>query len=409
MKGSRRKAKIVMNTISGETTRQTFGNLRRIIKPSERLSLSKVLVPLVSTDSDSEYSSYEITQANNPDDILWETVFTRAELESHILQYNRDSFRAAAESPCGHGILHDSLTFTSLSPQSEDLLSGIIPAEWFGTDNYLREFLASFTIPMHVKTQGDIPTSISADDVFRGFQGWQEQTSTSPSGRHLGHYRALIQHLVLLKCLVSFMNIAVSRGIAIPRWCNATNVMIEKDVGKPCIHCLRIVHLFEADYNFFLKLQWGHRLVRQAVDLDLLHPLQHGSIPGRSALDPIMLTQLTTDLCCILHHDVARFDNDASACYDRIIVALGMLAARRCGMPKNAIRLHADALQFMKYTVKTVYGVSDANYSGTPFAPLFGTGQGSGASPAVWLSLVVLLLHTFDRIVPHRFHFEPIA
>ena len=63
----------------------------------------------------------------------------------------------------------------------------------------------------------------------------------------------------------------------------------------------------------------------------------------------------------------------------------------------------------MKYTVKTTYEVSESNYSGTPFAPLFGTGHGSGASPAVWLSLVVLLLHVFDCIVPHRMHFEPIV
>ena len=113
-------------------------------------------------------------------------------------------------------------------------------------------------------------------------------------------------------------------------------------------------------------------------------------------MDPITLSQLTTDLCRILKHDLARFDNDASACYDRIIVALGMLAARRCGMPINAIRRHSEALQFMKYTIKTIYGISEENYAGTPFEPLFGTGQGSGASPAVWLTLVVLLLHTLD-------------
>ena len=122
-----------------------------------------------------------------------------------------------------------------------------------------------------------------------------------------------------------------------------------------------------------------------------------------------MLTQLTADLCRILKHDLARFDNDASACYDRIIVALGMLAARRCGMPRNAIRLHAYALRFMQYTVKTMYGISQENYQGTPFSPLFGTGQGSGASPAVWLSLIVLLLHTFDRLIPHRMNFVPIS
>jgi hypothetical protein len=78
-------------------------------------------------------------------------------------------------------------------------------------------------------------------------------------------------------------------------------------------------------------------------------------------------------------------------------------------MPTNAIRLHSDALCFMQYTVKTIHGISEENYQGTPFAPLFGTGQGSGASPAVWLSLIVLLLHTFDRIIPHRMNFVPIS
>ena len=143
---------------------------------------------------------------------------------------------------------------------------------------------------------------------------------------------------------------------------------------------------------------WGKRLVRRAVDYDFLHPGQHGSTPSRATIDPIMLTQLTTDLCRVLKHNIVRFDNDASACYDRIIVNLAMLAARRCGMPLNAIQTHAEALQFMRYAVKTVHGISEENYSGTPFAPLFGTGQGSGASPAVWLSLVVLLMNTLDRL-----------
>ena len=122
-----------------------------------------------------------------------------------------------------------------------------------------------------------------------------------------------------------------------------------------------------------------------------------------------MLTQLTTDLCHVLKHDMARFDNDASACYDRIIVALGMLAARKCGMPSNAIRTHAEALEFMKYQVKTIHRISEDNYHGTIFAPLFGIGQGSGASPAVWLTLVVILLQTMDRLIPDRMNFTPIT
>ena len=92
-------------------------------------------------------------------------------------------------------------------------------------------------------------------------------------------------------------------------------------------------------------------------------------------MDAIMLTPLSTDLCQVCKTNIARFDNDASACCNQIIVALAMLAARRCGMPPHAIRTHAEALKFMKYTVKTGNGVSKENYQGTVFEPLFDTGQ----------------------------------
>jgi hypothetical protein len=91
----------------------------------------------------------------------------------------------------------------------------------------------------------------------------------------------------------------------------------------------------------------------------------------------------------------ANFDNDVSACYDIIIVTLGMLAARQLGMLDNVIRTHATALKLMKYFVKTMYGISELNYKGTPFKPLFGTGQG----PAVWLTLVVLLQNCLDTLI----------
>ena len=400
---SRRKARIVRNTLAGESTRGIFSNIRRIIKPSEQSSLSKLKIP---TDTD---STYQTLQEHSPDDLTWETVVDRQEIERHIAAYNRDSFRAASESPCGHGIVYDALSYTSLTPEAAALLKKEIPPEWYGDDMQFREFLASFATPACVHGRDPIDTVLTDADVLKCFKSWKETTSTSPSGRHLGHYKSLVQHPVLLDSFVKFMNIVIARGIAVPRWCTATSVMLEKDPGNPRVHRLRIIHLFEADFNFFLKLQWGHRLVRRAVELDLLHDSQHGSTPGKTTMDPIMLNQLTADLCRILKHDLARFDNDASACYDRIIVALGMLAARRCGMPVNAIRLHSEALQFMKYTVKTFYGVSEINYSGTEFAPLFGTGQGSGASPAVWLSLVVILLHTLDRIIPDRMNFTPIS
>ena len=57
----------------------------------------------------------------------------------------------------------------------------------------------------------------------------------------------------------------------------------------------------------------------------------------------------------------------------------------------------------MRYMGKTIYSISEESYQGRLFEPLFGTGQGIGASPSVWLSsLVLILLQTLDRLIPDR-------
>ena len=400
---SRKRAAIVRRTIQTEICRGVYGNIRQQTRPIERSGIQHVNIPRESLRL--QTSSYQYLQSN-PTDVIWEKIVDRTAIEHQILQYNRESFRAAAVSPCGHGIIHDELTFTSISPAALDLLKGHIPPDWQADEPHLRAFLSSFTIPDSVQDAPTISTVLHSDDISRGFRLWKETTTTSPSGRHLGHYKALITDEKLLQSLTKFLQITLNLGISLSRWHHAVNVMLEKDPGVPNVNRLRIIHLFEADYNLILKIMWGSRLVRRALALDLLHPCQHGSVPRHTTMDAIMLTQLTTDLCRVNKQNLARFDNDASACYDRIIVNLAMLAARRCGMPLNAIQTHAEALQFMQYTVKTVYGVSAESYQGTPFAPLFGTGQGSGASPAAWLSLVVLLMNTLDRLIPERMEFS---
>ena len=60
----------------------------------------------------------------------------------------------------------------------------------------------------------------------------------------------------------------------------------------------------------------------------------------------------------------------------------------------------------MQYKVKTAFGISKDYYIGTLEKPLFGTGQGSGASSAVWLTLVVVLMNTLDRLTCERTRFK---
>lgn len=202
------------------------------------------------------------------------------------------------------------------------------------------------------------------------------------------------------------LNIAICMGITPSRWTKAISVMLEKDVGQPNINRLRVIHLFKADYNLFLKTLWAKRMVEAAEDAQVLGSAQHGSRPCRTALDAGLLERLTFDLSKTLWTNLGVFDNDAKSCYDRIINGLAMIAARRLGMPSWPIATHAGVLQAMQYTVKTKYGVSDRYITSLSHAILVGTGQGSGASPAVWLSISVVLLASLQVLAKRGMYFQ---
>jgi hypothetical protein len=89
-----------------------------------------------------------------------------------------------------------------------------------------------------------------------------------------------------------------------------------------------------------------------------------------------------------------------TSCFDCIIVSLAMIAALRLGMPRPVARMHSSVLLHMKYFIKMAHGISDSFYCVLQDYLLYGTGQGSGASPSVWLSLVVILLTALTVLAP---------
>ena len=139
---------------------------------------------------------------------------------------------------------------------------------------------------------------------------WPESTTTSPSGRHLGHYRALLQTLpvgnkaaeatdykrgMLASMHHSILEYSLQNGHAFQRWKKVVNVMIEKEPGNPKIHRLRVIHLYEADYNVILGAKW-RELIHHCEENHLLHPNLYGARPGREALDPVFIEELTNEI-----------------------------------------------------------------------------------------------------------------
>ncbi len=93
-----------------------------------------------------------------------------------------------------------------------------------------------------------------------------------------------------------------------------------------------------------------------------------------------------------LKQELLTFDNDASACYDRIIPVLALMASRRVGMPLLPCVLVANVLSSVIYSTKVGPGLAEGTYQHTITHPIYGTGQGSCALPVFWLLLSLILI-----------------
>jgi hypothetical protein len=151
--------------------------------------------------------------------------------------------------------------------------------------------------------------------------------------------------------------------------------------------------------NIVLKLIWGKRLMQLAKDNGKLGEDQHGSRSERRASDAVMEKIMIYDFARITRTNVITIDNDAKACYDRIIRVLAMIACMCLGLPREAATMHNKTHDGMVHRISTLHGISAVTYSAQDEGaePLEGTGQGSGASPAIWTIVCVSLLRAFAK------------
>ena len=120
---------------------------------------------------------------------------------------------------------------------------------------------------------------------------------------------------------MDLLNFGIRHGYAFDRWKKTFNTMILKEPDNYKIHRLRVIHIYEADYNLFLSIMWG-KLVKLAEKHGKLPEGQYGGRPGAEAHRPVKLEVLEWEMSWCSRKPVVKVDYDAASCYDRIIVFL---------------------------------------------------------------------------------------
>jgi len=187
-----------------------------------------------------------------------------------IIERNLRHFSQATGTPFTKHPMIDLFGPDGTNNNSDQLLSSTLDCSTFELTPALRTVLHKLS---NLPTLPHIDHQITSHDVREGYKAWNEQTTTSPSGLHLGHFKAILkwdnsEHSTATNTLAdrlfqihaTFLQAAIEHNIVYQRWTKVTMVMIEKQSGNPTINKLRALHIFENDFNLLLGVLWGKRL-----------------------------------------------------------------------------------------------------------------------------------------------------
>jgi hypothetical protein len=337
---------------------------------------------------------------NDPKDpqTIFKFIVDPIEIERHILQRNQIHFSQARHTPLASSAVLALLGFGGTRSVADQLLQGTVAVETITDDPFGQAILIQCK-----RVNPVLPAGISIDKFKSSYKTWRVGTSTSPSGRHLSHQHALFQPHGIddlweseeynsaeasrdLNWFAQYgiVSYGIKHGYTFDRWKKVVNAMIEKDPGNPQLHWLQVIHLYKSDYNSVLGIKM-RQVIHNAEDQKSLNVGLYGSRATRQALDPAFIEVLQYNYASLTRWPELKFSNDATSCYDRIIPSISNVIERSMGLHKNIAEIHGSMLEQAVYRIKTQLGISQGSYSHTEEWPVFGTGQGSCASPPFWL------------------------
>lgn len=178
----------------------------------------------------------------------WSTITDPDAIERYLILRNKKHFNQSQGTPLTDKAWTDVLNWAADSDTARQITAGL-----YGTD-HLESTHAAVLKACHRRLPEPL---IDAELTLETFQSklkhWRESTATSPSGRHLGHYRALItstsavesqderEEMIQLQenigqLIVNIINYTVRYKYSLKRWHRIESTMIPKDRNSVKIH-----------------------------------------------------------------------------------------------------------------------------------------------------------------------------
>jgi len=196
-------------------------------------------------------SKQGLTTLDTPDpETGGRTLLTEAKtIHEYLLKRNERHYSQATFTPFGDA----GPGFKYIDPSNPDsdehidaMLNGVFEP-WESASPYMREWLQE----LKCTVEKEMSIALHFGEFKQLFKTIPENTASSVSDRHYGHYKVLskLEDDSYLRVLFDIVDIAFRTHSPLPRWKYATQLMLEKGKG-PAIENLRIIQLLEADMNW---------------------------------------------------------------------------------------------------------------------------------------------------------------
>ena len=405
--GKKEHAQLLKKIKRGEAVSKVFSKLRAARGLNTEGGLSYISVPV-----DPECTDYANCQE-------WREETDQDEIDRLLTERNRTHFGQSKDANLCQPPVEILMDFEGSCAKADMILQGEFPEEGLTpATKWIFQQMKYVALP------DSIPWELTVEEYEGKIKSWKETTSTSPvSGVHLGHGKVCFaKHLLdkgtpealeleewrsrIIVAHVLLLNYALKFGYVYERWLTIVNAMLEKDPGSPLLHRLRVIHLYEWDWNLLMGVKWRH-LLHRACDQKLVNENCYGSMPGKECLDPVFVKELEYEIARLMRLGLIVNDDDSKACYDRIHAFIANLVGRSKGLHKKVCIVHGRTLKEAKYHVQTKLGISARHIQHGRFYPLMGTGQGSTTSPPMWLFICSALFDVYCQRAKGAFYTSP--
>ena len=305
---------IIRDMREREKQSRLFQRIGNALKTTNYAQITRLGLPknLRSEDTEAIWNFIQSTPAAELKKMEWEYIEDNIEIERRLLEWNILHFNQAHNTPLATPEWQQKLD--PINKSDDDLETILYDTLTSNVDLAPETICLLEQIQCNLQPQMSQAQTTITEEHFRSFyQKTPEDKSSSPSGLHLGHYKAASSNNDFSYVLWSILSIAYSNSFCLDRWKTSATILLEKIPGFPQIHKFRTIHLIESDLNFVMRFLWGKQFMAHNETNNSFHDNQYGGRIGRQPQSAILNKLLTTDIFRYNAEAAGLVDNDAKA------------------------------------------------------------------------------------------------